>query len=663
VESTGEGVYKGKGTAPTAKASIKVAVTAKSSVTCTAKVLVISEKPSGSDTRVVVTDELTGRPVSGATVVSGTTTLAEDAVLKGVYSGAAGAGNATVSVFHNDFQYVTLIDTPKSDLYIPLRRDVTTKAGGFKGKFTNLSTSSDAHFGIAGTSIPGSLTDLDLGVITGPTQKTKITFSNSTYDAPLPSGIVLGLGANKFKENFHALGVAGTCEDEAAMAKAECGTRAAWSVMGDIPVSKLPISELAGAGKSGGINMGKILAALLPNFRTFKSGVVRDIGFKLKDKPDNDVTKLFADDGAFTTQNLTPTLPLSLKQTVAVPKLPSVDGKFLDSALVLSGSLVKGRGVVLLGLTAGLDTDDKNKTADGIVVGESGANDGKLTMRMAPNHDGTEGSRYGVVVLGISIGGFTTGGRLATSGLVSFSPSLPYGSAVSFADGFLAFADTGTYNFRTGDFSNAKNVGGATIHRAIFETDDNHRWVVYYKGSSFKVPKPPSGFADRTMGDGKDRDKTKSPDSARSTYMIQALKAKDGTTPVDVDTLFEFNGTNANNLVEYTTAFSAYDFERPELKFVDPPICGDPASCGKIDPKATFKVMVSGFKIPAEGQVEFVAGAASAKANTISAEGEVSAAFSPPLPAGTQTVEARLIDAAGAALDPKVSAKITVSVK
>ncbi|MFN7132515.1 MAG: hypothetical protein ACK4N5_10565, partial [Myxococcales bacterium] len=266
VQVQGGGVFTGKAANTAGEAHVKATLKSNSTVTCTANAHVFGD-PASTEIRVIVVDEMTGRLIPGATVVTDAAArlaLTESSSTKGVHTGLAPATTYSLSVFHNDFNYLTLVDLPAAtrDLYVPIRRNSGAKVGGYKGKFDNLSKTSDLHFGLSGTSIPGSLTDLDLNVLVGPTQETTITFSGQTFKAPLPSGVVLGLGNSIFKENFQALGVPGVCDDATKTANGDCGTRSAWSIMGDIPISKIPISELTGGAEN--INIGKLLAQLLP---------------------------------------------------------------------------------------------------------------------------------------------------------------------------------------------------------------------------------------------------------------------------------------------------------------------------------------------------------------------------------------------------------------
>ena len=139
-----------------------------------------------------------------------------------------------------------------------------------------------------------------------------------------------------------------------------------------------------------------------------------------------DALELFYNDKeAFPERDFAPTIGLGLKSTVNVPVLPTSQGTTLDAAIVIAGSEVAGRGMIPLGLTAGTDTNDECGapcTKDGKAVGIDVLSDnpvklayhddGKLNLRMAPNHDGIEGSRYGVVTIALPTSGTLANGAM-----------------------------------------------------------------------------------------------------------------------------------------------------------------------------------------------------------------------------------------------------------
>ncbi|MGI5861715.1 MAG: hypothetical protein ACOX6T_06610 [Myxococcales bacterium] len=639
VEQVDGGTFKGKD--PTGGEATEAIKAEASGASCKAKVVVVGDMGTNK-ARVFVIDEMTGRPVADATVVidggASRITLEAEANVPGSYVTTTDLpAKPVVSVFHHDFQYVTLAGVSKTDLLVPIRRNATIKSGGFKGNFKNLPTAAISA-GIAGASIAGSFTDLEVDLLIGELEETTLQLGSLELpNVPLPSGVVIGN-----KTEFRAFSAPGVCDNEDQVLSGSCGTVAAWGLMGTIPVAAvLPIVNDYMAGN--GVNIGKALAAMMPHLSSFKSALARDVSFTLKSGA--------PDFSTFTTQDFEPTVELSLRQTVEVPLLPSG----LDGAIVLSGAQVLGRGLVPLGLTAGTDTNDEFTTPDGKVIGiDVGANDevsyhndGKLTLRMAPSHSGIEGSEYVAITLALSTSGTLADGALATTGLVKFQESMPHTSTVSYGNAaFLGFGDGGDYNYRTGEFTGAKLVSGASINRIVFLGPNMNRWMVYFKEANFSVPLPPEGFEDRTIASGAPR----ATGSWRSPFIAQAIALKDG---VDMDGLFEFDDVNANQIAENTTAFSIYEL-MTDVTFVEPADCY--GGCSVATGEVTFKVLVTGHD-SSKGSVQFQADAEK-KTGAIGADRLASATFS--LGAGTHTITARLVDTAGNPIDPPVQTTINV---
>lgn len=592
--------------------AVKATLKAKPSIFCYAKVQVLDAISNGA--RVTLVDELSGRLVGGAKVVINGTSMVEDATSKGVFTATNFTPPATIGVFHTEYPYVTLAGLTKTDVLVPMRRSPDkTKGGGFQGRFTNLPTQ-EISFGLAGTSIAGNYLDLDIEAVMGRLVDTSVTFSGDTFTMPLPTGSMLTIGDKKFKDGFQAWGVAGTCLDEAETLAGTCGTSAGFGLMGSIPVAAAtPIFDDYQAGKP--MDAGRTLAAAIPYLRSFKSAVVRDLAYKLKAVPANFV-ELYADAEAFPTHDFAPTLGLGLKYTVKVPDLPAG----LNAGAVLAAANVPGRGLVPLGMTGGTDTNEvcTECTAAGKLIGIDVVkedplqlayhDDGKLMLRMAPAHDGIEGSPYGFVTLAFS-SGEQPGGATRTSALVTTKKELPGGSEISYSDGFLPPVEAdGAYDYRTGKFAGVALAAGASVHRAVFTTDAGKKWIVYFNQTAFDLPKPPAGFEDRTMADGLDRDAARSPESARSPLSYWALKATDKSSAVDLDGLFDFTGGRAANLSQYLTAFSVYE-ATPALEFTKPAgvECGTnaqaPDACTVQDGHYTFKVKVSGLAVPQKAKL------------------------------------------------------------
>lgn len=601
--------------------SVKAQLRTNTQVSCTAEVLVYGAVAAGR--RVVVIDELSGRPLAGARVVVGSLTGADtDARGTALFPAASTTSPLTVSVFHADFTYLTIVDTLKADLLIPMRRHTNEKWGGYKGKFTNLSRSAEIHIGVAGTSIPGSLTDFSFDVLVGPSIPTTIEFSGNKFpDAPIPSGVVIGVGgATPFKEAYQALGIAGACGDDAKMASGSCGTRAGWSLMGDVQLSK--IAPLFDQFSGGNIDVGKLLAAILPQFKSFRSQVLPDVTFDLssatataggKTVPD------FAIDATFPVKNMTPSVPLGIKAFLEVPTLPKSGGNFMEGAVILGGSMVPGRGVVPLGLTAGVDADATStnaalRTPDGKLNSET-ASDGVATLRMAPNNGGIEGSKYGVVAIALSLSSAGVGGASATiSGLVGFYDKIPYQESPSAANnlkfqagGFVTLPEAASYDFRTGTLTTGPAIGGANVYRLAFTNSRKQRWVVYFSGSgTVGVPPTPNlaAFPDRTMAGDADRTDLNS-GQAGSDFLLTAMKV-DVTGDTDVvGHLFNFNPSTADatrkaaSLVNFTSAFGVQDYGYPDVSIDTPKACTQATigNCTEVKCTGGVKVEVANAKL------------------------------------------------------------------
>lgn len=541
------GNFTGNGTTGPATVTATIGTT-----TCTADV---TNFAAAAAFRVVVTDELTGLPIEGATVVvEGADPRPEqttDATGAAAFVGLAN-GAKTVSVFHADFSYVTIVGTQRDDLLLQLRRNIPQDtSGGFKGKFgpAELFANSDVHAGVAGTSIPGNLVDLSFEILLGPSITTIINIGGET-PVDLPSGITIGLGAQWFKEEYQALGVPGICSDRAKSEAGTCGTRTAWGVAGGVPIRELPIDEIAGGG--GDLNVGQLLATLLPRFQKFQSGVVRDVEFDLAPNLADANGAPLPDFSKFTTANLVASHELALRGNVMIPTLPQLGGQYLTGAIVLGGANTGGRGVVPLGLTAGIDANvDDGQVPDGKVNDADGNSTGELVLRMAPLHSGLEGSDYGVIALAVNLNGLFSSaepvctvadrsGCTALAGVVKMQPAFAFDSDVTFA-GFVGFEDNATFTAATRMYDPNGAVPNANVYRVNMKSAAMKEWNVFYGGAnSFALPAAPAGFEDR---------------SAAAALSVQSMKVE-GT---DLDGLVDFDSTNLSNLVDVTSAFSTVD--------------------------------------------------------------------------------------------------------
>ncbi|MFT3836029.1 MAG: hypothetical protein QM723_03400 [Myxococcaceae bacterium] len=592
---------------------------------CFASVLVVDNTVAAATVSVLVTDELSGRPVTGASIVlsDATTGIAVGAPVmtdpKG-YANVAIVGALTsvnVTAFSEDFSYLTIANYPVTGsrfLSMPLRRNPVDYYGGYKGTFNNVPMTPNVHAGIAAMSLPGSITDLNISQLLGPSQMTHIQIGTAVNtDANVPAGVFLGFTDQMIKNNVSGQGLAGTCvdssgnPDEAKITTGTCGTRAAWGLVGDVPLGDLPISAFTG-GLSN-INYGDLLSHIIPIFKDFSSSMVRDVQFNMTAVADP-ANPDFSNTTGFTSQDLDfQQTKLGFSFVAQVPDLPQFRGTYVDGVVVLGGTNVVGRGVVPLGIGVAVNTAPADNKTD---VQSSLSGPGLMSMRMAPNHAGSENSTYGMVALAVSLKGLSDASvGLAASGLF---PRIPQNKLVFDPDGsmggkvdlgangaFPAFPDTARYNFtaaaqgalpaRTFKFASAPNLQDMSTVRVVFTDAKQHRWSIITDAASptFTLPTPPGTFEDRTFSNGM---------NVRSTMLVQTMRLSSdpsNTTAAKLTfaNLVEQNDTNADRLNDFTTGFSILDYGAPDISWKTP------NADGSVMHGANVTVSVSHFKVGA----------------------------------------------------------------
>ncbi len=705
-------------TATSGMAPVDGATAAFGSKSCTAKVIVLPNPPSNR-LGVVMTDELTGRPVSGATIVvsnsdTGASLGTGTTDGRGYAEADLPSGAITVTAFHTDYTYITVARyTPSSLpnearlLSLVSRRNQVAKYGGYTGTFTNVPSTGNVHFGLTGMSIPGSITNISLAQLLGPSVETDIKIGSiEENDVPIPAGAFLGFGEQKIKNTYAAQGVAGVClnamgqPDEGRISAGSCGTRTAYALAGDVPIADLPISELTGGGN---INVASLLGKIIPLFRKFNSSVVRDVQFSLEPTPRVNDKFDFSDGGHFTkdvNHDFTQ-MPLSFAFAAKLPELPRFRGEFADGALVLGGAKVPGRGVVPLGLGVGVDTMPRDGKTDqqGMLSGNS-----LVQVRMAPTHNGLEGAEYGLLVAALSVKSLNDASAgLSSSALfpkipgnrLVFDPNgaspvdlsgftwapFPDGTKVNY--GSMAFGGTNPRSFRF-----AANPTGAGVARVIFTDSLDRRWEVLLdpaQGTAgFTLPVPPTtpAFADRLFADGMTNGK-------RSSYAVQLFNLNTeggvltGGSAISFTQLVELNATNADNTTGYLKSFSFNEKGVPGVELTNPK-GGTAMAMPAAVTNRTVEFTVTGFKIGTTGDADGVVrltiksggnpaagcvmqgpapGVALLTQETTAGNGKLTYAFPASGCSGTLEVKAELVGVDQmTALDPAVSQTRYVSV-
>jgi hypothetical protein len=353
-------------------------------------------------------------------------------------------------------------------------------------------------------------------------------------DVPLPSGLYMKVGAADIKADFQAFG--------------EPGKRILWGLGGKVRLAEIGpiISEVAGG--SGELDVGGILAAVLPYFGTFDHAVVGNIDLPLVNRPTAGEPGTW--DFGTTSQTLPITTLLSQSAAYTIPTLPRspMSDAYIDGAIVLMGVIVPGQGTVPLGLTAGLDAPEETDPADGVVdptpcpennPGCIRPSRGQVIVDFAPPHSGMEGSPFIAMVMALGLDAI--GEAQFTSILVNISDSVTSSGANTFdAGAFLPIATGATY-VRGLSFQQTAAVASADFYRLHLDNADKG-WDVYFDDpvAGVSLPTPPTGMEARTNG-----------------ADIQVFKTFSGS--IGVRELFEFNGTNVSDLLYLTAAFSTME--------------------------------------------------------------------------------------------------------
>lgn len=651
--------------------------------TCRASVTVLPVEVAVGQVRVVVTDELTGRPLSGGVVV------AADAEGLVTGSGATDAGGValvpasgvvSLTAFHADYGYLTLAhyDTAAGsrDLALPLRRNPLESYGGVRGTFKNLPVSSNIRLGLAGLSLPGLGIELASEQVIGPSETVSVNFGGLSRDLVLPAGAYVALPTAAVKSQYAAPGVAGVCDvslagvidPEQAIRSGACGTRTAWALAGDVPPTELPPSLFGPT-----VDVSQVLAQSIPLLRRFQSSVVRDVQFQLEPTPGADTgAPDFRDTAHYTVvEHDFQQLPLGFQFAVRVPSLPRYRGTFLDGAFVVGAAQVPGRGMVPLGLGLAVNVNPADPNTD-TQAGLPGP--GLVSVRMAPTHHGLEGSDYRLIALASANAALNDASAgAASSALVEPVPSLlfdPKGATpLSLTGGFLPVPEGARYNFDAAPFRGLEGrqfrfvsdpgLSGASLLRVVFTHRAGRHWTVLLDPgralSGFRLPVPPVPFEDRTyFGD---------LTGTRSLLLVQAFAARraDGTGLGPV-ALAEADDANLERLSDFTRAYSLLDYRRPEVSWLAPE--GDGLSVPR---EATVRVRATGFRVGSgptdDGYVQLsFAGGTGCAGQTV--RGDVDASqgrgeVELRLPSGCSGLELRvtatLVDPSGTPLRPPVS--------
>ncbi len=569
-------------TAPAAGGDVTVTgTTVQGGGTCSTVVRVY-DAPSVGASRVIVIDSTTRQPLVGVKVAAKVAGIDVDGVTDadGAAEFAAGTAATAVSIFPDDNQWHTILNPPDDVIiYTAPTPTAAAEVDGIKGTFdfSKVHTKGDIRLGLAGTAINANITDLNFNTIIGESVPTVIDIEGLTEDGgqevALPEGLVIGLGDTDFKGTYSSI------NDRA-------GPSVGWALAGQVQLSQIGSIISTVAGDTDNINAGAILAAVLPFFAKFDHAIVTGLDF--------DPAARVAGDPNFDNKVLTPDTLLALSAEYNMPKLPCAPGglegtdctgdvfkfvngeessivaacpaplpggatcdpvsPFATGAVLISGVVVPGVGLVPLGLSAGLDDGSDNNTDDfdGVLEqsGDSAPAPGKVLLDYAPPHDGIEGNLYLTVAIALDINSITSTNDLGASIITQVSRKLPT-AGNTFSDNTFLQSQGGTYNATTGAFTMTKK-GAADFYRVNLDDNADAEWNVWFGGdeAGFTVSDLPvhSGVGAAEV-------------TERSQHAdVQAFglgTGYDGPSPASFDDLMAFDGQDLDNLLYYLGAWSS----------------------------------------------------------------------------------------------------------
>lgn len=585
------------------------------STKCTAKALVVGA-PAAGNASVVVSDELTGRPITGAKVLLSGPDGA--AIGQAVDTGASGVAslplnNATVysaSVFHPDYSYLTIANYRPSGadanvLSAVLRRTVA-RYGGFKGTFDGVPTNTDIKAGIASMSLAGAITSLNLGQLLGPSRMTRIKVGPFDDTVNVPDGVFLVVNETN-KNAIAGLGLNGVCTDgtgaadETKIRSGSCGTRSAWGFSGAVKLGDISPLITAFMGMGANLNIGNALGQLTPLIRQLKSSIVRDVQFDMTNATCTGTATFpncvegynYSNIDGFNTANMKfADVALAFGFALKSARLPSYRGKPTDGALAIAGVNVPGRGVIPLGIGAAVNTAtpiddvlDKQETLPAA---------GLLPVRMAPSHSGTEGTEYGIIAASLAAASATdVSAQVGASALyvrlpdnklpfdprgaqpvdisAQIYPVLPETARINAHSGPVLGIPARSFRFVNAAVATALGTSVQVV-RVTFSDQLSNRWDVLFDAAraaeGFTLPAPPAGTRDRLF-------KTGIEGTARSELVVQTMRLSTAPTvagqpagpALTFQGLVEFNATNFDRLTNFMTGFSFLDFAEPKPSF------------------------------------------------------------------------------------------------
>lgn len=551
---------------------------------CDAKVTVLPAEVTAGHVRVVVVDELTGRPLPGALVA---TSNATGSIVDSIWTDLRGVAllpirqqsEFSVSVFHSDYHYLTLAyyDSRNSirDIVMPLRRTPQERYGGARGPVDRRPVPGSFFLSMSALSAPGLGTDVTTSQLMAPDQSVAMNVEGKDHVYELSANFILKWQSDVSRSEYTAPGIAGTCDTkiersqdaEEAIRSGLCGTRTVFSLDSDINYQDLKLALGLDIYKYP-----KLLSAIFNNNSLLQhqtSSVKRDVQFILRATPGASHNDPDYEDTSHYTHvpDKDERIPLRYDFNVNVPQLPSSRGQLMSAVDVKGTVDVPAQGAVVLGIGSA-------------VLNGSGTQPKAVRVRMAPTHHGLEGNPYRLLITAHEEeAAFESMKNDSYSMLVRRLKRLQ--NKTETVDGaFLPTAEDAYFNFsqeNDGTFEGREfrlptPKGGlldATVLRIFFTDGTKKRWVILMDPSrasmGFRLPVPPMGFTDRTRTvDGNIL-------AARSGITVQLISTKKlDSTPLNLATLMHTQEASLAHISDFMTALSEREYGHARIDWVHP---------------------------------------------------------------------------------------------
>jgi|GEM_PF-3134711 len=509
-------------------------------------------KPT-DDLRVIVTDSMTNETIGNATVMVNDTsaiTSSENNVGVAIFNDVAPP--YTIHVFHNNYQYKTLVNISGDDLLIPMESFVGhNSTAGLKTKLDLSNVPSllrnDLLFGFMGVSFTQSLLDINAGTIFSSAVMREMPFpAVFTDDLALPSNVVIEKQNDPFSKYVVSEGNPGS-----TMAWAIGGfigtndmiqivterINDGWSDVGTFVLSGMSFSGIFYHGMRDNIQLNPA-PRLQDNGNRFSADPFDEAPYNKEDLNGNSDTTDYIPNYDFFF-DLSPGISLNqaLKNRVEINigELPlyaaPMDGIFtMVGARMINGQLVP------------MGIGNKVVPQEGSADKPSTTTVGSLNMNFAPHYKGLK-NEYVVISYALPTSQFCENDHadMSYSAIIRHYNNIP--SPVEMGDfiEFSPFASVEEDNRRF-SFIPAK---GANLHRVLFE-NNGRKWEIFLYGSTeefekveLSVPEPP--------GD----------DPFNSKVAITAADMLEGTS---LDDLVTFNAKFLSSMDKYIKRYSVYHF-------------------------------------------------------------------------------------------------------